>query len=172
MLKITVVDYLILRESLRQARHHARVDRAGVQRVGMTLDEAAAKSGLNRATIHSIENMSMEPDLKPEFETIERLVVSYGQKLSTFFASVEVAEDRQTNADYTPESESSTNPTRLHEPQARAPVSTDLALAVGKALIDAGTTITGFAVGVTLEQSRDTVPSLGATKPKGGKRRA
>lgn len=80
------MDFIKLREALRQARHQAPVERKGVHRVGMTLKEAAATTGLNLGTIHSIENVRREPTLKPELETIERLAMAYGLTLSAFFA--------------------------------------------------------------------------------------
>lgn len=73
------VNFALVREVLRRARAS----------VGMTLDDAARHSGLNRATIHSIENIKREPALKPELETIERLAVAYGLTLSSFFAQLE-----------------------------------------------------------------------------------
>lgn len=83
------MDFKLLREALRQARHQAQVARKGVQRVGMTLKEAAAATGLNLSTIHSVENVKREPNLEPEFDTIERLVHAYGLTLSLFFARIE-----------------------------------------------------------------------------------
>lgn len=83
------VDFQVVREALRRARDRAPVERKGAQRFGMTLDEAAARSGLNRATIHSIENIKREPSLKPELETIERLTIAYGLTVSSFFAQIE-----------------------------------------------------------------------------------
>lgn len=73
------VNFVALRELLRMARE-AR---------GYTLDQAAAAAGLNRATIHSIENIKREPGLKPELETIEQLVRAYGRTLSSFFRHLE-----------------------------------------------------------------------------------
>jgi transcriptional regulator with XRE-family HTH domain len=75
------VDFRVLREILRRAR----------TRRGLTLDQAAAATGLNRATIHSIENVKREPTLKPELETIEQLVQAYGLTLSSFFTLIERA---------------------------------------------------------------------------------
>ncbi len=83
------VDFRLAREVLRRARAQAATEREGVPRFGMTLDEAAEKSGLNRATIHSIENIKREPTLKPDLDTIERLVLAYGLTLSSFFARIE-----------------------------------------------------------------------------------
>ena len=73
------VDFLALREELRKLREQS----------DFTLDELAVSSGLNRATIHAIENIKREPDLKPELETVERLVVAMGLTLSEFFARIE-----------------------------------------------------------------------------------
>lgn len=75
------VDYRTAREVLRRARQR--------QQPAMSLDAAAKKTGLNRATIHSIENIKREPNLQPELETIERLVVAYGMTLSSFFLQIE-----------------------------------------------------------------------------------
>jgi len=83
------VDYKRAREILRHARNRAANERDGLPHVGMTLDEAAAKSGLNRATIHSIENIKREPALKPDLESIERLARAYGLTLTALFARVE-----------------------------------------------------------------------------------
>lgn len=83
------MNFDVLREALRQARHQAAVVRKGVQRVGMTLKEAAAATGLNISTIHGIENVRREPALKPELDTIERLSAAYGLTLSSFFARIE-----------------------------------------------------------------------------------
>ena len=83
------VDFALIREALRRARAAASIERAGVLRIGMTLNEAAAQSGLNRATIHSIENLKREPTLQPELETIERLARAYGLSLSAFFAQID-----------------------------------------------------------------------------------
>lgn len=57
------VEWNAIREALR-ARRNA---------LGLTLDGLAATAKINRATIHSIENIKREPDLQPEIETIERL---------------------------------------------------------------------------------------------------
>lgn len=73
------VNWRLLREGLTRARNAKN----------LTLDGAAAEASLNRATIHSIENVKREPDLKPELETIERLVAAYGLTLAEFFASLE-----------------------------------------------------------------------------------
>jgi len=68
-----------LREELRLMR----------KRFEWTLDQAAAASGLNRATIHSIENIKREPKLKPELESLESLVNAYGMTLSSFLVKFE-----------------------------------------------------------------------------------
>lgn len=73
------VEWTKVREALRSARSRAQ----------LTLDEAASQSGLNRATIHSIENVKREPELKPELETIEALAITYGLTLSLSFAQLE-----------------------------------------------------------------------------------
>jgi transcriptional regulator with XRE-family HTH domain len=65
------VDLKPLREALRRARQGR-----------FTLDELAAKAGLDRATIHSIENVKREPNLQPELATVERLADALGLKLS------------------------------------------------------------------------------------------
>lgn len=82
------MDYGVLREALRRARLSTEVERDGVRRK-MTLNDAADASGLNRSTIHAIENVRREPLLRPELDTIERLVAAYGLTLSSFFAQVE-----------------------------------------------------------------------------------
>lgn len=73
------VDFKALRAALRIARR----DR------GWSLSTAGKEAGLDRATVHSIENVKREPDYKPELETIERLVLAYGKTLSQFFAELE-----------------------------------------------------------------------------------
>lgn len=72
------VDWHKLREGLGAARNG----------LGWTLDEAATASGLNRATIHSIENVKREPDLKPDLDSIEQLVSAYKSSLPVFFAQI------------------------------------------------------------------------------------
>lgn len=68
------VDYKAIREQLRKAREqHVPT---------LSLDDVAASTGLNRATIHSIENVKREPDLKPKIDTIEVLAPVYGLTLS------------------------------------------------------------------------------------------
>lgn len=83
------MDFEKLREALRVARESVPTERKGRTRLGLTLDEAAAASGLNRATIHAIENIRREPHLKPELETIERLTSAYGLTLAAFFAHID-----------------------------------------------------------------------------------
>lgn len=73
------VNWPLLREGLRRARNMK----------GLTLKAASAATALNIATIHSIENVKREPRLKPELETIERLVFAYGLSLTQFFAGLE-----------------------------------------------------------------------------------
>lgn len=58
-----IVDFRGLREALRMRRRE----------LGWTLDVLSDKSGVNRATIHSLENIRREPDLKPQLETFEQL---------------------------------------------------------------------------------------------------
>jgi transcriptional regulator with XRE-family HTH domain len=84
-----IMDFGKLREALRSARERVATERDGRARIGLTLDEAAAASGLNRATIHAIENIRREPQLKPELETIERLTSAYGLTLAAFFAQID-----------------------------------------------------------------------------------
>lgn len=86
------MNFQALRETLRQARHQAPTDRKGVRRVGMTLKEAAAASGVNLSTIHAIENVTREPGLKPDLETVERLALAYGLKLWTVIRQAESAQ--------------------------------------------------------------------------------
>lgn len=57
------VDFRGLREALRIRRRE----------LGWTLDTLSEKSGVNRATIHSLENLKREPELKPQLETFEQL---------------------------------------------------------------------------------------------------
>lgn len=76
------MEWHAIREALRWARDHALP-------APMTLDEAAAATGLDRSTIHSIENTKREPALKPKLDTILKLVQAYGFTLSSFFAQVE-----------------------------------------------------------------------------------
>jgi transcriptional regulator with XRE-family HTH domain len=83
------VDLRSVREALRLARERAACERQGRPRIGMTLDDAEAASGVNRATIHSIENVKREPSLVPQLDTIDRLVTAYGLTLSSFFAQIE-----------------------------------------------------------------------------------
>lgn len=73
-----MVDFTEIRELLRLAR----------EETGLTLDEAAAKSGLNRATIHSIENVKREPVLRSKIPTYEKLAAAYGRTLSLSFAPI------------------------------------------------------------------------------------
>jgi transcriptional regulator with XRE-family HTH domain len=57
--------------------------------LGWTLDKLQDEAGVNRATIHSIENLKREPDLKPDLETIEKLAVAMGLTLSSVFIEIE-----------------------------------------------------------------------------------
>jgi transcriptional regulator with XRE-family HTH domain len=85
------VNWKYLREELRLAREHLR----------WSLDKAATETGLNRATIHSIENIKREPGLKPELETIESLVLGYGDVLSSFFARLEQLQNKPSSRSLT-----------------------------------------------------------------------
>lgn len=67
----------------------APTERDGVKRLGMTLDDAAAATGMDRSTIHAIENIKSKPKLKPELETIEKLAWAYRITLSELFARIE-----------------------------------------------------------------------------------
>lgn len=69
------MNYADVRGALRQARSKA----------GLTLDQVAEITGLNRATIHSVENLKREPDLQPLIDTMERLAVAYGGRLSVVY---------------------------------------------------------------------------------------
>jgi len=62
------VDFKLVREQLRRAREQSH----------LTLDELAEKSGHDRATIHSIENIKREPDLKPKLTTLEGVAAAMG----------------------------------------------------------------------------------------------
>jgi transcriptional regulator with XRE-family HTH domain len=77
----SLVNCMTVRKALRRQRIAAR----------LTLDAVAQRSGLNRATIHSVENVRREPHLKPEFDTISRLVAALGLKLCEFFEQIENA---------------------------------------------------------------------------------
>jgi transcriptional regulator with XRE-family HTH domain len=57
----------------------------------LTLDELATLTGLNRATIHSIESVDREPTLKMEFETVARVIDGLGLSLGEFFLKVDGA---------------------------------------------------------------------------------
>jgi len=83
------MDFTALREALRRAR----------EQYPMTLDRAAEATGLNRATIHSVENVKREPNYQPELTTIERLVNGYGLTLSSFFEQIEGLNPPQTSGD-------------------------------------------------------------------------
>lgn len=76
------VDFAVLREVLRLRREH----------LGWTLDVAETNTGVNRATIHTLENIKRERDYKPEFETIERIAVPMGYSLARLFALIEEIE--------------------------------------------------------------------------------
>jgi transcriptional regulator with XRE-family HTH domain len=76
-----MVDYMQMRKALRRERIAA----------GLTLDALAQRSGLNRATIHSIENVKREPTLRPELNTVDRLVNALGLTLASFFARLETS---------------------------------------------------------------------------------
>lgn len=56
---------------------------------GESLDDLAARTKINRATIHSIENIKREPDLKPKIETLERLALALDLKMSDLFRQAE-----------------------------------------------------------------------------------
>lgn len=73
------VDIAGMREELRKLREQG----------DLTLDQLAGASGLNRATIHAIENIKREPNLKPDLNTVERIVQAMGLTLSQFFARIE-----------------------------------------------------------------------------------
>lgn len=84
-----MTDYKRIREALRVAREHAPMERDGIRRPGMTLDEVAAATGLNRASIHKLENIKRKPNFKPKLETIEVLAHTYGLTLSSLFSQIE-----------------------------------------------------------------------------------
>lgn len=58
-----LVDLKLLREALRVRR----------RALDWSLDKLAAESGINRHTIHAIENVRRKPKLQPELETLEKL---------------------------------------------------------------------------------------------------
>lgn len=66
------VDFHVVREALRRERARRR----------WSLDKLEEVSGINRATIHSIENMKREPDLQPKLETIETLATAMEMTIS------------------------------------------------------------------------------------------
>lgn len=76
------MNYRRLRDTLRRERTTAR----------LSLDALAAKTGLNRATIHSLENVRREPNLKPDLETVDRIVRALDLTLPRFFELVETPE--------------------------------------------------------------------------------
>lgn len=76
-----MVNYRTVREALGRARTRAEYEVNGERQVGLTLDQAEALSGINRATIHSIENVKREPNLRPKIDTIDRLAETYGLTL-------------------------------------------------------------------------------------------
>jgi transcriptional regulator with XRE-family HTH domain len=59
------------------------------QALHWSLDDLAEKAKLNRATIHSIENIKREPNLKPDLVTVDRLTCAMGLTLSSFLAQFE-----------------------------------------------------------------------------------
>lgn len=73
------VDWMGLREVLRAQR----------AALGETLDELAVRAGLDRSTIHSIENVKREPSYKPKIETVEKLALAMDLKMSDLFRHVE-----------------------------------------------------------------------------------
>lgn len=74
-----MINYVRLRKTLRQMRE-AR---------DLTLDQLAERTGLNRATIHSLENFEHEPELKFRFETVDRIAHALGLTLSAVIAQLE-----------------------------------------------------------------------------------
>jgi transcriptional regulator with XRE-family HTH domain len=73
------MNYRRLRQMLRQERLTAH----------LSLDKLAGRTGLNRATIHSVENIRREPNLKPDLDTIDKIVTACGGTLASFFTKVE-----------------------------------------------------------------------------------
>lgn len=73
------VDWKPLREALRQRR----------SALGLTLDQVETASKINRATIHSIENVKKEPDLQSKLQTLERYAEVLGMRLSVELRPVE-----------------------------------------------------------------------------------
>lgn len=73
------MDWLALREALRVRRTVS----------GKTLDQLAADTKINRATIHAIENVKLNPKLKPRVETVEIIARALGLKMSDLFLLAE-----------------------------------------------------------------------------------
>lgn len=73
------VDWMALRNALRQRRTER----------GKSLDDLSKETKVNRATIHSIENVKREPNLKPRIETVETLARALGLKMSELFLLAE-----------------------------------------------------------------------------------
>lgn len=73
------MDYKAVRELLRRRR----------LAMHLTLDDVADSAGLDRATIHSIENLKREPDLKPKLETLESLASALKLTLTLSVARTE-----------------------------------------------------------------------------------
>lgn len=79
------VDWKALREALARMRNQS----------GLTLDGLAEASGIDRTTIHRIENTKKRIKHNPDLETIERLVCGAGQTLSGFFRQIEPGQPLQ-----------------------------------------------------------------------------
>lgn len=109
------VDWVRLRDGLRRSRDAA----------GLTLDEAARAAKINRATIHSIENVRREPSLKPDLDTVSRLLTAYDVRLSAFFAEIERSENSSLHSGNSPVTVSAHNPRAEAFPDAGAVSSED-----------------------------------------------
>lgn len=149
------VQWRAIREGLRRARDSR----------GMTLKEASAETArsgetpISLHTIHAIENVKREPDLKPEFETVDRLVNVYGLTLSSFFLQIERQTDGslQSSAGGSRTAQSPEESIKRRGAQARpAALDASTLLKAGNALVDAGGLFIAAAHGVTVEpQQRD-----------------
>lgn len=152
------MDFVPLRESLRKAR----------DTLGWTLDQAAQKSGLNRATIHSIENVKREPDLKSDLDTLETLARSYGLVLS-----FTLSDDPPTSG-LKRLSQKGQNPPLGGLDAAQLSGVTDLVrLAVARMFVEAGTRLnTPPEPGSRAAEPRSEIPKIGRAQSEGRRRRA
>lgn len=85
------VDWPRLRERLRVTRERLKTPEGKK----LTLTRAAKKSGVNRSTIHSLENIKREPNLIPETATLVALAQAYDLKLWPLIREAEEVSDRK-----------------------------------------------------------------------------